>query len=166
MTKFVNKYAYTPQIAREAMTVWWRTKNRIRYIILILMVVGFPAAALIVGQPIIALIGLLGIFGIISLEMQRVAAARKELDNIRKAYHIDSPMMRVEIDETAIRTRVSNTRNEVSVDSIENYVVRKDMIVLFLKGKLTLALRNEGYEKGNAEEMIRFLNDLGVNKKQ
>ena len=75
-------------------------------------------------------------------------------------------MMRVEIDETAIRTRVSNTRNEVSVDSIEKYVVRKDMIVLFLKGKLTLALRNEGYEKGDAEEMIRFLNDLGVNKKQ
>ena len=166
MAKIVNKYAYTPQIAREAMAVWWRTKNRIRYIILILMVVGFPAAALIVGQPIIALIGLLGIFGIISLEMQRIAAARKELDNIRKAYHIDSPMMRVEIDEKSIRTRVSNTRNEVSVDSIEKYVVRKDMIVLFLKGKLTLALRNEGYEKGDAEEMIRFLNDLGVNKRQ
>jgi hypothetical protein len=128
-------------------------------------VIGFPAAAAVVRQPVIGLFGLLGLFGILSLEMQRVGAATKELDNIKKAYHIDSPMMRIEMDENMIRTRVSNTRNEVPVDCIERYVAREDMVVLFLRGKLSLAFRNDGYEKGSAEELTAFLDGLGINRK-
>ncbi|MDO4621830.1 MAG: YcxB family protein [Eubacteriales bacterium] len=151
MKKFVNKYLYTPEIARTAILIWWWNKYRAMLLICIGMLAGFGCTALLRRDAAWLIPGSLGIFGILMFLVRALQAVRQEQNKVQKAFHVSAPMMRVELGEE-IRTVVSNSRSQVSPAQLVGYRETKELLILLLRGNMTLPLKKDAFEKGTAEE--------------
>lgn len=156
-TKFVNRYQYDPKTAKEAMSCYWHHKSRRAYVVLGVMVAFFCILSPVFETELFLIPAIIGLIGFLSLYIQQRGAISAELKNVKQNFHTDSPFLKVEIDDSEIRTTVSNTKNKVPVTSITSYKETKNMYVLFLKGQMTLALKKDRFEKGSSEEFRVWL---------
>lgn len=148
--KIVNKYAYTPALAREAMRAWWLWRRRAAMVVLPAMFCGFTAISLVLRQPLYFLPGLLAVFGLIVQWMQFSAGVRKEHENIKNNFHIDSPHMRIEVEGGEIRTTVGNTHNRARLADVTAVRETAHLLVLCLGQDATLGFKKDAFEAGDA----------------
>ncbi len=165
MNEFVNRYRYDTASCREAMGAFWRYKSRKSYVVLGIMVAFFTILSPVFETVLFLVPALIGLIGFISLYVQEVQSIRNERENIQKTFHTDAPFLKIEIRGDMIYTTVSNTKNKVPVQNIIGYKKTRNMTVMFLKGQMTLAMKDDSYEKGTKEQFTAFLDLLLAQKK-
>ena len=119
--RFINRYRYDKEAAKEAMGAYWRWKNRKAYWVLGVMVAFFTILSPIFETEMFLIPALIGVIGFVSLFVQESQSISKERSNIRQAFKTDAPWLKIEIDDETIHTTVSNTQRKVSIDNIVGY---------------------------------------------
>ncbi|MDY6286677.1 MAG: YcxB family protein [Bilifractor sp.] len=155
--RFINRYRYDKEAAKEAMGAYWRWKNRKAYWVLGVMVAFFTILSPIFETEMFLIPALIGVIGFVSLFVQESQSISKERSNIRQAFKTDAPWLKIEIDDETIHTTVSNTQRKVSIDNIVGYKETKNMYVVFLRGQLTIAMKKDSFELGTGEAFKAFL---------
>lgn len=158
---FINEYEYTPEISAEAVGAWWQHKFRNGYIIMIILIVLIPLmqipAAFLIGRfRFLLMLEVFPITVIILFRLKQTKAIQTERERMEVLFKDGTFVYQIEL-ASEIHTVSSKGENHISYQDVEDFRETRNLIVLFLKGSMTLALHKEGFQEGSAEECITFL---------
>ena len=156
MQTFVNEYKYTEAVISEVMKAWWGRSLRLSYIAagvcallavaLLLMDSGWEALALL----------LMCVLTIAVFKGKEKQAAKLELERLEVNYKNAIPTFHIEIGDD-IRITADQLEKRVSFSDTKKVVETKNLIVVFTKGNMTVALDKNGFLSGNAKECMDYL---------
>ena len=158
MKLFVNEYKHTTDIISESMAVWWGRRFRKGYIsmgICILLILGL--SFLTMKLPYL-LLELLPILMIVLFKVKEKQAVKQEAERMEVIYNDIIPSIRVEISED-IHVSSDKNDNRISFSDVENVVESKNLIILLVKGSMTVPLDKKGFISGNADECMKYLKE-------
>lgn len=161
MESIVNEYEYTPEISAEAVGAWWQQKFRNGYITMIILIVLIPLmqilATFFIGRfRLLLALEIFPIAVIILFRMKQSKAIQTERERMEVLFQNGTFVYRIEL-ASEIHTISSKGENRIKYEDVEGFRETRNLIVLFLKGSMTLALHKEGFQKGSAEECTDFL---------
>lgn len=158
MELFVNEYKHTTDIISESMAVWWGRRFRYGYIGMGICILLISGLSLLKMQLAYLLLGLLLILVIVLFKVKEKRAVKLEQERLEVIYKDVVPSIRVEISED-IHVSTDKRESRVSFSDVENVVETKNLIILFIKGSMTVALNKKGFISGNADECINYLKE-------
>lgn len=158
MSLFVNEYKYTTDIISESMAVWWRRTFRNGYISMGICTLVILSLSLIRMQLVYLLLLPLPILVIVLFKVKEKRAVKLEQERMEVIYKDDIPFIRVEISED-IHILSDKRESCVSFSDVENMVETNHLIVLFIRGSMTVVLDKKGFISGNADECINYLKE-------
>lgn len=158
MEFFVNEYKHTTDIISESMAVWWGRKFRNGYISMGICVLLILGLSLLRMQLAYLLLGLLPILVIVLFKVKERRAVKLEQERMEVIYKDAVPFIRVEISQD-IHVLSDKRESRVSFSDVENVVETKNLIILFIKGSMTVALDKKGFISGNADECMNYLKE-------
>lgn len=156
MALFVNEYEYTTDIISESIAAWWGKKFRNGYISMGICILISLGLFLLRKRLIYLLLGLLSILLIVLFKVKEKRSVKLEQERMKVLYKDAVPIIRVEISED-IYTSTNKRESRISFSDVENVVETKNLIVLFIKGSMTVALDKKGFISGNADECMDYL---------
>lgn len=161
MEIMVNEYEYTPEISAEAVGAWWQQKFRNGYVTMIILIILIPLmqilAIFFIGRfRFLLAFEIFPIAVIILFRMKQSKAIQTERERMEVLFENGTFVYRIEFG-SEIHTTSLKGENCIKYEDIEDFSETRNLIVLFLKGSMTLALHKEGFQKGSKEECIDFL---------
>lgn len=156
MQQFKNEYEYTDELIKESITAWWEWRIKKQKIMFYICIVFFGIWFVVQKQVMYLIPAILGVGGLILIKFRIRNEVKMEKQRARVMYPNKIPHISVEIGEDLKLSSGDNTRH-LKISDIENYKETKNLIVLFLKGKMTIALSKQGFVEGTPQEMIAFL---------
>lgn len=161
METMINEYEYTPEISAEAVGAWWQRKFRNGYITMIILIILIPLIQILttffIGRfRFLLMFEIFPIAVIILFRMKQSKAIQTERERMEVLFKNETFFYRIEL-ASEIRTISSQGENSIKYEDVEDFRETRNLIVLFLKGSMTLALHKEGFQKGSAEECTDFL---------
>lgn len=166
MSYFVNEYQYTADIIAESNIAWRRRKHIIGYICIPVMVLFILLCSIVAGHFIPKILALEVVPLFLSVQYIRAEkiSVKTERERIEVLFGSTAPVLRVEIGED-VRMISSRNDSHVSFSDVENMVETKNLIVLMIKGSITVSLHKNGFRQGNVNECKRYLKEMiGQNK--
>lgn len=160
MTYFVNEYQYTADVSAESVIAWRRKKFRVGYLYI-------PIAALIIllasvgfghFRPDVLIMEVVPLLVLVMYIRAEKIGAKSERERIEVLYKYAVPVFHVEIGED-LHVITPRSESHVSFSDVENMVETKNLIVLMIKGRMTISLHKNGFLQGNAEECKRYLKE-------
>ena len=158
MSLFINEYEYTTDIISETMAVWWGRRFRNGYISMGICILLSLGLFLLRKQSVYLLLGLFCVLLIVLFKVKEKRAVKLEQERMKVLYKDAVPVTRVEISED-IYTSTNKRESRISFSDVENVVETKNLIILFIKGSMTLTLDKKGFISGNADECINYLKE-------
>ena len=156
MQQFKNEYDYTDDLIKESITSWWNWRIKKQKMMFYVCIAFFGIWFVVQKQAMYLIPAVLAVGGLFLIKYRIRNEVKTEMQRARVMYPDKTPHISVEIGEDVTLSSGDNTRH-LKVSDIENYKETQNLIVLFLKGKLTIALSKDGFTEGTAEEMIKFL---------
>ncbi len=156
MQHFVNEYEYTQDILKESIGSWWDWKFRDRFRSMLIISVLIAVLVIVIKQPLFLLAELVPLFLIILFKFKKRNSIQIEWERIDILFRGKGLSYRVEIGEDISFTSAKGS-NHVQFSDVENYIETKNLIVLFLKGSMTLALDKNGFKEGTKEDFMSLL---------
>ena len=156
MALFVNEYEYTTDIISESMAAWWGKKFRNGYISMGICILITLGLFLLRKRIIYLLLGLLCVLLIVLFKVKEKRSVKLEQERMAVLYKDTVPTIRVEISED-IYVSSDKRESRVSFSDIENVVETKNLIVLFIKGSMAVALDKKGFISVTADECMDYL---------
>lgn len=158
MVLFVNEYEYTTDIISESMAAWWGKKFRNGYISMGICILITLGLFLLRKRIIYLLLGLLCVLLIVLFKVKEKRSVKLEQERRAVLYKDTVPTIRIEIGED-IHVLTDKKENLISFSDVENVVETKNLIVLFVKGSMTVTLDKQGFISGNADECMNYLKE-------
>ena len=156
MQQFKNEYDYTDELIKESITAWWGWRIKKQKIMFYVCIVFFGIWFAVQKQAMYLIPCVLAVGGLLLIKYRIHNEVKMEMKRARVMYPDKTPHIHVEIGKDVTLSSGDNTRH-LKISDIENHKETKNLIVLFLKGKLTIALSKDGFTEGTAEEMLKFL---------
>lgn len=160
MNYFMNEHQYTADVIAESVIAWRRKKFIIGYMCIPVMVIFVLLCSIVSGHFIPKILALEVVPLFLSVQYIRAekTSVKAERERIEVFFGSTAPVYRVEIGEDV---RMISTRNDshVSFSDVENMVETKNLIVLMIKGSMTVPLHKNGFLEGNADECKRYLKE-------
>lgn len=159
MKIFVNEYEYTFDVISESISAWWRRKYNFKMgcissvlLALLIFLISLYKERWMLFAALIPLPFLYIIFILQKMKM----AVKLEKEKIKVIFPDSVPILQVEIGEDiCMITPKSETR--VQFSDIEDIIVTKNLIILMVKGMMTVTLDKKGFKQGNAGECLEYL---------
>ena len=158
MALFVNEYEYTTDIISESIAAWWGKKYRNGYISMGICTLLALGLFLLIKDSVYLLLGLLCMLLIVLFKVKEKRAIKLQQERFKVLYKDAIPITRVEISED-IYTSTNERESRISFSDVENVVETKNLIVLFVKGSMTVTLDKQGFISGNADECMNYLKE-------
>lgn len=158
MNQFANEYCYTEDVMKEGITSWYQwkfRKGRISMLICMVVIVLYALVTWNLGYL------LLEVLPILVLVLQKVKASKAiqvEQERFQVIYPDAPPVLRVEIGQNVVLKTKENVRN-VAFSDIEGIQETKNLLVLCIKGMMTVVLDKGGFLEGNAEDCLAYLRE-------
>ena len=105
------------------------------------------------------LISLICLLPIILLSVKKRIAIKTELERMDVVYKRTPLFIKVIFDNN-IRLSTSQGERSIELNAIESYVETKNLIVLMVKGSMTIAFSKKGFTEGTYEEFLQKLKQL------
>lgn len=158
MKLFVNEYKYTTDIISESMAVFWMRYFRNGYISMGIFILSIFILSLFSMQLTYLLLEPLPILMIVLFKVKEKQSVKLEQERMKVIYKDVVPSIRVEISED-IHLLSDKRESCVSFSDVEDMVETNHLIVLFIRGSMTVALDKKGFISGNADECIDYLKE-------
>lgn len=158
MPHFVNEYEYTPDILEESVGAWWDCKFRDGYRSMLVGVILIAALAIVMKRPVLLLAEFAPLFVIALLKFKKKKAIQIERERVDVLFRSSGLSYRVEVGED-ISVISSKGSNHIRFSDVENYIETKNLIILFVKGSMTLAFDKNGFREGAKEDFLSLLAD-------
>ena len=162
MESFINEYEYTHDVISEGISAWWHKKYNFKkgcllcsilFLLILLLSLYEKRWELLALELLPSLILML----MIPLLHKKVKlAVQSEQERMRIIFPDGIPVIQVEIGEDiCMITPKAETR--VRFSDVEDVIETKNLIVLIIKGMMTVMLDKRGFQQGNADECMRFI---------
>lgn len=158
MQHFVNEYEYTPDVVKESVGAWWDCKLKAGYRSMLAVFILIAALSIAMRQPVVLLAELAPLFVIVLFQLKKKKAVQIELERVNILFRGSSLSYHVEVGED-ISVTSSKGSNRISFSDVESYIETKNLIILFTKGSMTLALDQKGFREGTKEAFMSLLAD-------
>lgn len=159
MDHFVNEYRYTEDVVEEGVGAWWKWKFKtLSYGILGLMVL-LAVLFLLSRNASFLELELIGIIFLAMFQLKKYLGVNNEKKRLHVLYPEEVPLFHVEIVGEEIKIRSKDTARSVTMDAVEGIAETKSLIVLFIKGLMTVSMRKDGFLEGTAEECLAYLKE-------
>lgn len=158
MKLFINEYKYTKDIISESMAVWWSRKFRNGYISMGICILIFLSISLLGKRLAYLLLVPLPILVMVLFKVKEKQAVKLEQERIEVIFKDAVPSFHIEIGED-IRVLSDKGDSSASFSDVENMIETNHLIILFLRGSMTVALDKSGFISGNADECINYLKE-------
>lgn len=158
MKHFVNEYKYTTDIISESMAVFWMRYFRNGYKSMGIFILLILCLALFRMQLIYLLLEPLPILMIVLFKVKEKRSVKLEQERMKVIYKDAVPSIRIEIGED-IHCLSDKRESSVSFSDVEDMVETDHLIVLFIRGSMTMVLDKEGFLSGTADECIKYLKE-------
>jgi len=152
--RFVNEYEYNSDFVKEAITAWWNTKFKKSLITMCTLMIILIVIFLITMKIKWLLISLICLLPIILLSLKKKIAIKTELERMDVVYKGEPLFIKVIFDNN-IRLSTSQGERSVELNAIESFVETKNLIVLMVKGSMTIAFSKAGFTEGTCEEFLQ-----------
>ena len=157
---FVNQYEYNREIVKEAINSWWNKKFQKVYCIIMMVPVILLFVLFFMTKEVKWLYLLsLPLLPIILLFLKKKIAIKTELKRISVIYKGETPKVKIIVDKE-INMITSQGERSIEFSSIESFVETKKLIVLIIKGSMTIAVSKTGFTEGPYEEFLLYLNKV------
>lgn len=160
----VNKYNYTEDIIKEYQNAWWRNEFKIgnvsmvaTFIIAITMLVlKFNNGSIsILSSLLIAL----PILYFISYPIKKNKAIKMETEKYQKSYNRKNNKIEIKLENNNIIINSNGNKTEVEYVKVKKIIETKNLIVILLKGDMTISLKKDSFIDGTSDECKRFLKE-------
>ena len=158
-----NKYKYTKEIIKEYQNAWWNSEFRVGNISMV--VTTFIAIGLLVqaihnksiGVYTVLLL-LMPVLYFIMFPIRKKKAIKVEMDKYSRMYENTDNTIKIALDDK-IQIKTAGGKTEVTYDRIKKYIETKNLIILLLKGDMTISLKKDSFTKGTEEECKKLLKE-------
>ena len=158
MNFFVNEFQYTPEFINESVGAWWKRRFKRGYISMIVCILLIISVALLMRQPLYLCLEILPILVMMIMRQKTKLAVKLEKDRLEVVCK-DTPMLcHVEIGEDILMSS-SQSERHVSFSDVEDLFETNNMIVIMLKGSMTVPLAKSGFKAGDAENCLNYLKE-------
>ena len=161
--RFINEYEYIPQIIKEATGAWWDYKFKKGYRDMTILLIMIIIISMITQNIKWLFLCIVPIIPITLIFAKKKIAIKTELERAQVIYKAKPPVVKLVLDEEITMTTSANERT-LELKNIEAFVETKNLIVLMLKGCMTVAFDKNGFKEGTPEELLNYLSTL-INKK-
>ena len=156
MQLFVNECSYTDEVIEEAVKAWWDWKVKKQKILFIVILAVFAVYGIVAKNPFFLIPAILSVVGLILIQVKVNNAIKLEKERV-KVLSPDGPVLyKLVLGEQLVITLKDSTRS-VSLDNIEGFAETKNLVVLFVKGMMTIPFDKSRFSSGNAEQLMNVL---------
>ncbi|MDE7339332.1 MAG: YcxB family protein [Lachnospiraceae bacterium] len=159
MQHFVNEYEYTSDILEESVGAWWECKFKAGYRSMLVVFILIAVLSIVLKRPVLLLVEFAPFFVIMLLKLKKKKAIQIEQERVDILFHSSALSYCVEIGED-ISVTSSKGNNRIQFSDVEKYIETKNLIILFVKGSMTLALDKKGFREGTKEAFMSLLADM------
>ena len=157
--RFVNQYEYNTELVKESINSWWNNKLKKLIVIIVLLMISIGILFLITNKFTLLIIGLLCLLPIIFLSLKKRIAIKTELERIAVLYKGEPLIIKVIFDQN-ICMITSQGERRVELSSIQAFAETKNLIVLMVKGSMTIAFSKKGFIEGNSEDFLHHIKNI------
>lgn len=158
MQHFVNEYEYTRDLIEESVGAWWACKYKAGYRSMSVQIILLVLLAIVMKRPVLLLLELAPLFVLVLFKVRKKQSIQLERERIEILYRNLTALFHIEVGEDLSCT-TPNGNSRVQFSDVEDYVETKNLIVLFLKGNMTLAIDKKGFKEGTNEDFLSLLKD-------
>lgn len=162
MESFINEYEYTNNVISEGISAWWHRKYNFKkgyllcgilFLLILLLSLYKKRWELLMLELLPALILLLMIP---FLHKKVRLAVQTEQERMKVIFPDGIPVVQVEIGED-ICMITPKAQTHVQLSDVEDIIETKNLIVLMVKGMMTVTLDKRGFKQGNADECMKYI---------
>lgn len=158
MQHFINEYEYTPEILKESVGAWWDCKFKSGYRSMLVVFILIAVLSIVMKQPVLLLLELAPLFVIALLGLKKKKAIQIEQERVDILFRSSPLYYRVEVGEDISATSPRGN-SRIQFSDVESYIETKNLIVLLVKGSMTLAFDKKGFKEGTKEDFMSLLAD-------
>lgn len=158
MQHFVNEYEYTPDILKESTRAWWDCKYKDGYRSMLMVSIVIVVLSIVMKRPVILLAEVAPLFVVMLFRLKKKKSIQLEQERVDILFRGLSLTCRVEIGED-ISVTSSKGKNRIQFSDVENYIETRNLIVLLVKGSMTVALDKKGFKEGTKEDFMSLLTE-------
>ena len=161
--RFVNEYEYTPEIIKESTGSWWNYKFKNAYKEMIILLIMIIIIFFVTQNIKWLLFGIMPMIPIVLIYIKKKIAIKTELERAQVIYNSKPPVIKLILDKKI--TMITSTGERIlELKNIESFIETKNLVVLMVKGSMTVAFTKEGFKEGTYKELLSYLSNL-TNKK-
>ena len=162
--RFVNQYEYNSEFVKESVGVWWDSKFKKMVIFMSILIVACVVLFLLTLKIKWLVMSGVCLLPIVLFKLKKYIAINTELERMKVIYKDKFLNIKIILDDNICMFADGNKRS-VEFSSIESFVETENLIVLFIKGSMTIAFSKEGFIEGSCEEFLLYItNYLKENK--
>lgn len=154
---FVNEYDYTPAFIRMSVkAALWR-QYRLYVLILSAAALLFAALASYFRYPLLLLLTAVLLVDLALLWVKCRRAEKTEAARLQVLYKDGAPRLRIVVTDEAVTMEAPDvTRTIAYADAVDLYET-SELMVLRLKGRMTVPMKKDSFTQGTAEGCAAFL---------
>lgn len=156
MQHFVNEYEYTPDILQESIGAWWDYKYKDGYRSMLAVFILIAVLSIVMKRPVFLLTELAPLFVVVLFRFKKKKSIQIEQERIDILFRGTDLFCRVEVGEDISFTSLKGNRR-IQFSDVENYIETRNLIVLFVKGSMTIPLDKKGFREGTKEDFMSLL---------
>lgn len=158
MQHFVNEYEYTPDILKESTGACWDRMFKDGYRSMLMVSIVIVVLSIVMKRPVILLAEVAPLFVVVLFRLKKKKSIQLEQERVDILFRGLSLTCRVEIGED-ISVTSSKGKNRIQFSDVENYIETRNLIVLLVKGSMTVALDKKGFKEGTKEDFMSLLTE-------
>ena len=156
MQHFVNEYEYTPDILQESIGAWWDYKYKDGYRSMLAVFILIAVLSIVMKRPVFLVVELAPLFVVVLFRFKKKKSIQIEQERIDILFRGTDLFCRVEVGEDISFTSLKGNRR-IQFSDVENYLETRNLIVLFIKGSMTISLDKKGFREGTKEDFMSLL---------
>lgn len=156
MELYVNEYQYTADVISESTAAWWRRRYGKGYWNMLAVSILLVVICVITRKIVFIALEIMPLLVVLMLRLKEKRAADLERDRMKVIFKDTIPAFRVEVGEDILMV-TPQTKTQVSFGDVEDVFETKHLIILVVKGSMTVALNKDGFRQGDAEGCLKYL---------
>ncbi len=156
----VNKYLYTDEIIRETM------KKSINKLVIVLDVIAMLICiyctykGVLLDSTFLIVEGVFLLFFVICINAYKIKKAIDiQIERIRVQYGEEPQEITIELKDN-IKMYIKDSKKEIAFNDVISYKETDNLLIILLKGKMTIPLKKDSFVEGSMKECKELLDGI------
>ena len=159
MDKFVNEYEYNEAVIKESMQAWWGNQFKRCWIEMPIILIGMIVCFLLTRNALFLLLGFMAALVLLFSVTNQKKAVKIEKERMEVTHKGVVPTLQITVAED-IHMVSPQMERHLDFTSVEKILETKNLVVLLLKGNMTITLCKTGFTEGTWENCLTYLKNM------